>query len=168
MKSHFPTPLDSMKRLALVATLLVAFVPATNLAAQDVLLPLKTIEVKHFTQIDGLGLSQDFINYFYDGLRTYLPKTKVAEQVLGEGATVPDADAANSVVVEGKFTDFGKGGVGHVTTEINLYRRSDHKLIVTITPNVPFKSSPFNKDKNVAEATGGRTAFEIQRALKKI
>jgi hypothetical protein len=34
----------------------------------------KIIEVKHFTQSEGLGLSQEFVNSFYDGLRERLAK----------------------------------------------------------------------------------------------
>jgi hypothetical protein len=168
MKSSLRPVLRGAKSLVVCAALLAAVLPAATLAAQDVVLPLKTIEVKHFTQADGAGLSQDFLNYFYDGLRAELPKTKVAEQVVDEGGTVPDADAANSVVVEGKFLENHKSGLVHyVLPEINLYRRSDHSLIKTISPKVPYKSSPFNKDKNVAEYTGRRTAYEILRALKK-
>ena len=167
MKTSLRIMFGGKKSLVICAALLAAVLPAAKLAAQDVVLPLKMIEVKHFTQAEDAGFSEDFINYFYDGLRTELPKAKVAEQVVEEGATVPDADAANSVVVEGKFLEKKSGMVGIVRPEINLYRRSDHKLILTITPEVPYKPSPFNKDKNVAFATGRRTAYEIQRALKK-
>ena len=128
----------------------------------------KTVEVKHFTQVDGLGLSQDFVNSFYDGLREYAPKAKIAEQVVDEGATVSDADAANSAVIEGKFTGYNKGGFlssGIVDMEIKLYRRSDHTLIKTITSRGAFKASPFNTDKNVGGFVGGNAAFEIGKAL---
>ncbi len=151
--------------LAVPMAAVVLFV--ATLAAQDVTLPLKTIEPKHFTQADGLGLSQEFIDQFYDGLRMELPKAKVAEQVIDEGGTVADADAANSVVVEGKFLSKKSGFVGIVRAEINLYRRSDHGLIKTITPEIPYKPSPMNTDKTIGHATGRRAAYEIFRALKK-
>jgi hypothetical protein len=44
---------------------------------------------------------------------------------------------------------------------------SDHALIKTITPKVPYKPSPFNKEPVVGKVTGQRTAYEIYRALKK-
>jgi len=169
MKSSLRAHGRGMRRFGLVVPIVAAVLFAGSLAAQDVQLPLKTIEVKHFTQVEGLGLSQEFINSYYDGLRLELakPKTKVADQVVDEGATVPEADAANSVIVEGKFLERKKGGlVSYVIPEINLYRTSDHKLIVTITPKVPYKPSPFNKDTNVGKMTGIRTAYEIKRALK--
>jgi hypothetical protein len=150
----------------LAASLAVAVLFAASLAAQDVQLPLKTIQVKHFTWAEGSGFSQEFSDAYYEGLRLQLPKVKVAGQIVDEGATVPEADAANSVIVEGKFLERKKGGmVSYVIPEISLYRASDHKLIVTITPKVPYKPSPFNKDTNVGKATGQRTAFEIKKAL---
>jgi hypothetical protein len=155
------------KRPAVLASLSLAFLFAVSLAAQDVQLPLKAIEVTHFTQAEGLGISQDFINSFYDGLLAELPKKKIAGQVVEDGGTMPDADAAGSVVVEGKFLEKKSGFVGIVRPEINLYRMSDHTLILTITPKVPYKPSPLNNDKTIGHATGRRTAYEIQRALKK-
>ena len=41
-----------------------------------------------------MGLSQDFVNSFYDGLREHLIKQGVANQIIDEGAMAPDADAA--------------------------------------------------------------------------
>jgi hypothetical protein len=128
---------------------------------------IKAIELKHFTQADGLGLSQDFVNSFYDGLREHLIKGGVANQIIDEGATAPDADAAATVVVEGKFTEFKSGAlVGTVGSEIKLYHKNDHSLIATITPKVPYKPSPFNTDKTIGKAAGGRTAYEIKKALQ--
>lgn len=151
----------------LIAAAAVAVVLAGSLVAQDVQLPLKTIEVKHFTWVEGSEFSQEFIDAYYEGLRLQLAKMKVAGQVVDEGATVPEADAANSVIVEGKFLERKKGGiVSYVIPEINLYRASDRQLIAAITPKVPYKPSPFNKDQNVGKMTGMRTAAEIKKALK--
>jgi hypothetical protein len=128
----------------------------------------KIFEVKHFTQTDGLGLSQDFVNSFYDGLCEHLIKAGVADQIVDEGSTVPDVAAANVVVIEGKFNEYKEGGflAGIVGSEIKLYRKNDHTLITTIPAKVPYKPSPFNTDKLIGKATGGRTAYEIKKALK--
>jgi hypothetical protein len=167
MKPNTRTTLRGARLLVVCATVLAACLPAARLLAQDVTLPLKTIEAKHFTQAEGLNLSQEFVDQFYAGLRAELPKAKVAEQVVDEGGTVADADAANSVVVEGKFLSKKSGFVGIVRAEINLFRRSDHGLIKTITPEIPYKPSPLNTDKTIGHATGRRAAYEIFRALKK-
>ena len=131
---------------------------------------VRIIEVKHFTQSEGLNLSLEFINSFYDGLREHLKKEQAAGRIVDENSAVPDAEAANTVMIEGKFTEYKQGGflaVGAVSSEIKLYRKSDHALIKIITPRVPYKPSPLNSDKIIGKATGGRTAYEIKKALKK-
>lgn len=158
-----------MKRLPGFLVLSIAFLFAGVLAAQDVTLPLKAIQAKHFGQAEGLGKTQEFLNFFYDGLMSYLPKTKVAAQVLGEEATVAEADAANSVVIEGTLLEVKKKGlIGIVRADVSLYRLSDHKLVKQFIAEVPYKPSPFNKDKNIAEPSGGRLAYMIQKELKKL
>ena len=141
------------------------------LAAKDTQPQFNTVVVKHFVNTNGTNQSQEFINYFSDGLRSGLEKNKVANQAVGEGVTVADAVAANSLLIEGKFTDFEKGGgfkIGKLSLEINIYRISDHALVKTLTTQAAFKPSPLNKDKNVAEFTGNQTAYLIKQALKNI
>ena len=131
---------------------------------------VKIIEVKHFTQAEGVGLSKEFMNYFYDGLRERLIKMQAAGQIIEEGAAVPDVLAANTIIVEGKITEYKQGGffegIGIVSSEIKLYRRSDHALIKTFNFRAPFKPSPLNTDKNIGPWTGARTADEIKKTLK--
>jgi len=157
-----------MKRLALFL-LLVCGLSVVNLSAKDSAPVFKAVEVKHFAQGDGVALSQDFVNSFYAGLCEDLLKTKVTDQLLEEGATIPAVDAADSAVVEGKFTEYKKGGgfsIGGLSLEIGVYRKSDHTLIKMLTPRVPIKPSPFNKDNKVGQISGERAAYEIKRALK--
>jgi hypothetical protein len=142
----------------------------TNEELQTFTGEVKIIEVRHFTQSEGLGLSQEFINSFYDNMRERLIKAQVASQIVDEGSAVPDAVAANTLVVEGKFTEYKKGGflegVGIAGSEIKFYRKSDHALIKIITPRVAFKPSPLNSDNGLGRSTGYRTADEIKKALK--
>jgi hypothetical protein len=130
----------------------------------------KFIEVQRFTQADGLNLSQAFVDSFANGLREGLTKKQLADQVVGEGGRVTDADAVNSAVVEGKFIEYKEGGflagIGTICSEISLFRKSDHALIATIKPRTPFKPSPLNTDTGVGKHTGQRTAYEIEKALK--
>jgi hypothetical protein len=142
---------------------------AGGLAAQDITLPLSAIQVKHFTQAEGVNKSQEFLDYFYQGLLDSLPKTKVAAQVFGEDGAVPEADAANAILVEGQILEVKhKGLIGVVRTEVNLYRLGDHQLVKNFVTEVPYKPSPMNTDKTIAHASGGRLAYEIQRQLKKL
>jgi len=167
MRSSFANLKAGRKGLAFVAPILVALMFAGGLMAQDVKLPLSAIQAKHFAQAEGLGKTQEFLNYFYDGLMNYLPKTKVAATVVGEEATV--AEAANAVAVEGTILEVKKKGlIGIVRADVSLYRLSDHKLVKQFVAEVPYKPSPFNKDKNIAEPAGGRLAYMIQKELKKL
>ena len=126
----------------------------------------KTLEVKNFTQAGGLGLSQEFLNYFYNGLREELVKVGVAGQVLNEGSAVAEADAADSVILEGKIIEYKSTWYAIILkSEIKFYRRSDKALIKTITTEVGAKASPLNTDKNVGENTGKRTANEIKKSM---
>ena len=131
---------------------------------------VKIIEVKHFSQSEGLGLSQEFVNSFYDNLRERLAKGNVAGQIVDEGSATPPDLAANTIIIEGKFTEYKKGGflegVGMVGSEIKFYRKSDHALIKISTPRVPFKPSPLNSDNGLGRSTGYKTADEIKKELK--
>jgi hypothetical protein len=120
-------------------------------------LPFTTVAVRPFTRADGVGISQDFLNYFSGGLRDELVKAGVARQVV---------DAGEAVVLEGKIIGYKTAWYGIiVTSEIKVYRRSDNALLKTLTPEVGAKASPFNTDKNVGENTGKRTAYEIKKAV---
>jgi hypothetical protein len=150
----------------MVISLVVLFMSyVTDTSANGSQPQFKTVEVKHFTQADGLGVPQDFVNSFYDGLRENLQKMKIAGQIVDEGATVPNADAADSAVVEGKITGYKKGFGGFVSSEIKLYRRSDHTLIKTITLDAPFKLSYGNNDEKAGGFIGRAAAYEIKKAL---
>ena len=130
----------------------------------------KAVEVKHFSQVDGLNLSPTFVDSFADGIREGLTKLRIVDQVFDEGEVVAGADAANCVIVEGKFIEYRAGGffsgIGMISSEISLFRKSDHALITTITPRVPFKPSPLNTDTGVGKSTGKKTAYEIKKALQ--
>ena len=136
----------------------------------------KTLEVKHIVLADGVILPdtinpQTYLSLFYDELREKLEKDKLADQVLVEGATVPAADAADSIVLEGKIADFKKAGhtMMHpavVTMEISLFHRADHSLITTVKPELKIIPAAYRNEKTFAKVTGGWTAGEVKKALK--
>ncbi len=137
--------------------------------AKDKQAKYKNIEVKHFTTANGVDLPYGFSNGFYDGLRTALEKQKIADQVVEEGATVPDADAADSLVVEGTFTSFKKAGhtmasPGKLGWEINVYRKSDHTLIVTNTKGT--ETMPGWKEPQLEQGTSFYAAYDLKKDLK--
>ncbi len=161
-----------MKGFAPYCILLAALFAAAPLAAKDSGPPqFNTIVVKHFTNANGMTQSPEFINYFADTLSSQLLKLKVAQQVLREGVTVADA-AANSLVIEGKFTGRDKEiymvTVGKLSVEIDIYRMSDHALVKTITVKALIPPSPSKNDEDMAAETASQIAHQIQQALKGI
>ena len=129
-------------------------------------LPFNTVVVRPFTQAAGVGVSQDFLTYFADGLRDELVKAGVARQVFNEGPALAGADAGDAVVLEGKLIGYKSAWYGIIVkSEITVYRRRDHALLKTMTPEAGAKASPLNTDKNVGHNTGKRTATEIRKAM---
>ncbi len=143
---------------------------AAPLAAKDAPLPpINTIVVKHFTNGNGMTQSQDFINMFADNLCKELVKYKVSAQAVIEGTVVPDAVAANSLVVDGKFLSHESGGFvtpGKLNVELSLYRLSDHALVKTWDGPAYFMTNGDHRDKPYAEFTAHSTAALIYQALE--
>lgn len=102
----------------------------------------KSIEVKHFSQVEGVELPPEFSDFLYAELRATLQKKNVTEQVVGEDEVVEPADAANSMILEGSVLEYKKGsvvkekligfGVGarSLTAHLKLVRRSNHAAII--------------------------------------
>ncbi len=127
------------------------------------------IQLKHFTNAPGTYMSTEFINSFYDEMRNQLPKEKLSASVVDESATVPATDAVNSLVVEGRYVGFEKGGFikpGKITVEFNICRISDHALVRTITKDLLFPWGASTSDKKMGEYVGRFAAVEMKDALK--
>ncbi len=139
-----------------------------NLAAKDVPPHFKDIQVERFTQSDGVGLSQNFIRYFSDSLREQLQKENIAGLVVDDRATVPAADAADSIVLEGNFTSFQNTSgfhAGRIGVEIKLYRLRDHQLITALTQELLFGFKSKN-EADVPEYAGKISGKQFSKAAK--
>ncbi|MGA2206946.1 MAG: PEGA domain-containing protein [Terracidiphilus sp.] len=156
-----------MKRLAPVLfpiTLLFAVAPSASAAKPP---HFNTIVVNHFTNASGMNQSQEFIQEFSEGLREGLRKWKISGQVIPEATAVDDAAAANSLVVEGKFTSLDKGAIlTNLYMEIDIYRISDHVLVKTITTHDHYVSH--GAVKNLGEAVAETISGTVAEALKKV
>ena len=167
MGAKFPRILS-----AVGCSLLLVLVVSLSLGAKSKgEMQFKTVEVKHFTVAQGVDLWGEYPNLLYGELRTELEKKKIAVQVVEEGGTVADADAADSIVVEGKVTDFKKAGhtmmhPGSLTMEINIYHRTDHSAVASTTPTLKLMPVAYSDDKTLAKVTGRWAADEIKKALK--
>ncbi len=159
-----------MKPIAPFFILLAASFAATPLAAEtSALLRFNTMVVNHFTNASGMSQSQNFIQYFSDDVAQWLDKDKVAAQIVDQGTAVPDAVAANSLVIEGKFLSHEDAGLvkpGKLIVEISIYRLSDHALVKTWTPTTHFPINGDHNDRPYAYYTGTAAANLIADALK--
>ncbi len=145
--------------------LLLAAAPPSAKAAKPP--QFNTIVVNNFTNASGVSQSQEFIQEFSGSLRSGLQNSKIAGQVVPEATAVDDATAANSLVIEGKFTSLDKGAIfTKLYMEIDIYRVSDHVLVKTITTNVQYVSH--GAVKNLGEFVGGRASETVAPALKKV
>jgi hypothetical protein len=166
-----------MKRSVICSVLLATlFLMVVGLAAKDQEVKFKTLEVKPFVLAQGVALpdrinSADYLKLFSEQLQMQLEKKGIANQVVGDGASVPEADLGDSIVIEGKMTDFKKAGhtmmnPAVLTWEISVYHLKDHTPITTLTPELKLVPAAFRDDKELAKVTGGWLADQINKALK--
>lgn len=159
-----------------MAAVLMALMVAPAGSAKEQAVLYKTAEAKHFTRSEGVELSPAFGDYLYAELRSELTKTKIFGQVIGEGEAVDDADAPNSVVVDGLITEYKKGnkaldalvgfgaGMRDLKINVNVTRRSDHQDLGALKSHV--KISPRWKEEVMAKAAARQIANEIKKELK--
>jgi len=167
-----------MKRILMFSFLTAGvFILIAAAAAKNTEAKYKFAEVKPFTIADGVQFPPDNINpkdhldSLYSHFTETLVKQNVVEQVVAAGGTIPDADAANSIVIEGKITDFAKNGrnMAHppeLTLRIDIYRQSDHTLIASITPQFKMAWETCVNQKYFGNAVGNWAVLEIKKALK--
>jgi len=136
----------------------------------------KTAEAKHFAQAEGVELSPAFSDYFYAELRAELKKAKMAEDVIGEGEAVDDADAPKSLVIVGTITEYKKGsvvksaliGLGagwqSLKMDADVQRRGDKQNLCTI--HVHTKIDPRWDEKLMAKMAAQQLVKHMKEELK--
>jgi hypothetical protein len=134
-----------MRRFTLYLTLAGILLWPLALAAQN-MKPVskpefKSIEVKHFTNAEGVQLSPNFSKYFYASFLAEMLRLNVAEQTVEEGAPVNDTQGPHGfkpqfIILEGKFVAVKEGRqkgdkfeAGSANLEIRYFRRSDHRAL---------------------------------------
>lgn len=135
----------------------------------------KTVEAKHFAQAEGVELDPTFGDYFYAEVRQELKKVKLADEVIGEGETVDDADAPRSIVISGTFTEYHKGnlvrnaliggGMRGLKMDAEVQRRSDKQDLGVV--HVHVKLNPRLKPELMARTSARQMVKEIKDELKK-
>ena len=161
-----------MKYFARFFIFLAALFAAAPLTAAPTAPPhFNTVVVYHFTNSSGMSQSQDFIHYFSDDLSEGLERNNIAVQVVDQGTAVPDAVAANSLVIEGRFLSHEDAALlkpGKLIVEISIYRLSDHALVKTWTATTHFPLKGDQKVRAYAYYTGFAAADAIVEALKTV
>ena len=132
----------------------------------------KSIEVRHFSQIEGVELPPEFSDFLYAELRANLKKKKLADQLPGENEVVDPADAAQSVILEGSILEYKKGsvvkesligfglGLRSLSAHVKVTRRSDNQVL--IDKDVKVRASSKFDPKHLARFLAG----EVTRELK--
>src|ERR1700746_1787613 len=135
----------------------------------------KTAEARHFTSAEGVELSPAFVDYFYAELRNELAKGKFVKEVVGEGETVDDVDATNSLIVTGTITEYKKGnvvksalvgfgaGFKSIKMDADVVRRSDKQNLCTLQVHV--KVDPRWNEKVMAKGAAHEIVREMKKAL---
>ncbi len=162
-----------------IGLLMIALLLACSAAAakeKDGTPQFKTAEAKHFTQAEGVELSPAFGDYFYAELREELKKAKLAGEVIGEGETVDDADAPQSIVITGTFTEYKKGsvvksaligfgaGMRSLKMDADVLRRSDNQHLGVVHLRV--KIDPRWDEKTMAKFAAQQIVKDMKGALK--
>jgi hypothetical protein len=141
---------------------------------------LKNCAVSHFSQGEGVELSPEFAEFLYAEMRTALQKSKLFEQIIGEGEAVDRADAAQSIGITGNILEYKKGNVAKaVIIGFGMGRRSmkSHMKIVRLGDNqvlldddLVVKTDPrFDEKmlaKNLAKKISDRVKKEIPSMMK--
>ena len=162
-------------RIFTVMLIAATFAIGAKAASKDETLPYKIAEARHFATAEGVELSPAFVDYFYAELRNELAKAKVVKEVIGEGETVDDSDAASALVISGTITEFKKGsvvksaligfgaGFKSLKMDADVVRRSDKQNLCVI--HVHVKVDPRWNEKVMAKGAAHEMVKEIKKAL---
>ena len=162
-------------RIFTVALIAATFAIGATAAPKDETPQYKNAEAKHFATAEGVELSPAFVDYFYAELRNELTKAKLVKEVIGEGETVDDADAPQSLVISGTITEFKKGsvvksaligfgaGFKSLKMDADVVRRSDKQNLCLI--HVHVKIDPRWNEKVMAKGAAHEMVKEMKKAL---
>ncbi|HWZ96241.1 MAG TPA: DUF4410 domain-containing protein [Candidatus Dormibacteraeota bacterium] len=137
----------------------------------------KTAEVKHYTKMEGIELSDAFTDYLYAELRAELTKTKMFGRVASEGEVVDDADVPSSIVLNGQLIEFKKGNLAKevIIGFSSGYRRLKLDTVITnrkdgatlFTLHTQVRTPPNRTEQLMAKAAAQEIAHELREEIKK-
>jgi hypothetical protein len=162
----------SAKRMAL--PLVVLLISACALAKDKP--RFKSVEVKHFTQVEGVELTPQFSDFLYAELKAELKKSGMFEEILTEDEVVDPADAEHSLVVDGSVLEYKKGSVAKeviigfgagrrsLRAQLNVQRRSNQDNL--LQKELKVKTSSRIDEKLLARQLAKSIVNEMKDQLK--
>lgn len=136
----------------------------------------KSVEVKHFTQVEGVELSPQFSDFLYAELKTELKKSGMFEEILTEDEVVDPADAEHSLIVDGSVLEYKKGSVAKeviigfgagrrsLRAQVNVQRRSNQSSL--LQKELKVKTSSRIDEKVLARQLAKSIVNEMKDQLK--
>jgi hypothetical protein len=137
----------------------------------------KSVEVKRFVHSEGVELSPEFPDFLYAQLRKELQKTRLFQEIVGEGETVAAADAERSLVLTGSVLEYKKGSVAKqvlvgfgsgrraMKTHVTLTHRNTKDAL--LDKDLVVKTPSTRDQKLLANFMAKKIANQIKNALAK-
>jgi len=139
----------------------------------------KSMEVRHFSRVEGVELPPEFPDFLYAAVREELEKSGLFKEMTGENEVVDPADAPQSFILDGSVLEYGKGsvvkanmpvikvfGAGRRSLRIKLtvHRRSDNQTVLDqeLKVRTPVEWTP----QVLATSVAKKIAGEIKKGLK--
>lgn len=136
----------------------------------------KSMEVRHFSRVEGVELAPEFPDFLYAAVREELEKSGLFKEMTGENEVVDPADAPQSFILDGTILEYGKGsvakavivgfGVGRRSLRVKLtvHRRSDNQTV--LDQELKVRTNPRMKPQMLARSVAKKIAGEIKKNLK--
>jgi hypothetical protein len=136
----------------------------------------KSMEVRHFSRVEGVEIAPEFPDFLYTAVRKELEKSGLFKEMTGENEVVDPADAPQSFILEGTILEYGKGSVAKAViigfgtgrrslrVKLTVHRRSDNQTV--LDQELKVRSPVQWKPQVLARAVAKKIAGEIKKNLK--
>jgi len=136
----------------------------------------KSMEVRHFSRVEGVELPPEFPDYLYAAVREELQKSGLFKEMTGENEVVDPADAPQSFIMEGTILEYGKGSVAKAVlvgfgtgrrslrVKLTVHRRSNNETVIDreLKVRTPVQMKPQMLARQVAR----KIRDEVKKSLK--
>jgi hypothetical protein len=161
------------KLIAIALVGLLSVVPAWAKKGEP---KFKSMEVRHFSRVEGVELAPEFPDFLYTAVREELEKSGLFTEMTGENEVVDPADAPQSFILDGTILEYGKGSVAKTVligfgagrralrVKMTVHRRSDNQTV--LDQELKVRSPVQWKPQVLARSVAKKSAGEIKKNLK--